>query len=240
MGKKSLAGVLITIAVLAGLAWYLYPELFTIPLTHRSSTPPLISTTTTLQTTTKTTQGGSTTQTETQATSPKNASAVSEGVAKLPKLATNVTLKEIERIIVGNVTSATQEKEEGLCSSAPCNLVLEYYNKVKNKDLNLTPLFDTSLLNETALIELHKALYEKYTLMNYSITWLFDQHPEESDITFPGYDEVYVLPYNFTGIYEDTSGSKYIVATRLVTFVGYNQTTGQMKILQTISLESNP
>ncbi len=244
MGKKAVLGIITIIILGFAVAVYMNPSMLNNMLNQTSTTinpgTQETPTTTTSPPQESTTETPGSTGEETQSPSQVGQGGGEErNLTKLPKLAVNVTLEDLERVVKGNTTSTGEEVEQEECLDPSCSLVLEYYNRVMKEDMNLTPLFDTSLLNETALLELHKALYEKYDLLNYTITWLFNLQPEEEDRAVPGYDTVYILPYNFTGTYRDTTGKQFTITRTLVTFVGYNATTDQFKILQTVPLESH-
>ncbi len=244
MGKKAVLGIITIIILGFAVAVYMNPSMLNNMLNQTSTTinpgTQETPTTTTSPPQESTAETPGSTGEETQSPSQVGQGGGEErNLTKLPKLAVNVTLEDLERVVKGNTTSTGEEVEQEECLDPSCSLVLEYYNRVMKEDMNLTPLFDTSLLNETALLELHKALYEKYDLLNYTITWLFNLQPEEEDRAVPGYDTVYILPYNFTGTYRDTNGKQFTITRTLVTFVGYNATTDQFKILQTVPLESH-
>ncbi len=243
MGKKAVLGLVAIIILGLAAAVYMNPSMLNNMLNQTKTTgtqqQPQITTQPTPSTTTSPTATPGSTGQETPVQGQPSQAGSGETKTKLPELAVNVTLEDIEKIVTGNTSETGRETGEEKCTAPSCSIVVEYYNKVMNEDMNLTPLFDTSLLNETALLEIHKALYEKYDLLNYTITWLFNQNPEEKENAVPGYDQVYILPYNFTGTYRDTAGKQFTITRTLVTFVGYNTTTGQFKILQTVPLESH-
>ncbi len=167
---------------------------------------------------------------------------------ELPQLAVNVSLEDLDKIVEqaageeagggeNSVQSGNGQPLTGSqCSLDACMLVVEYYDKVKAEDLNLTPLFDTSIVDADSLIEMHKALYEKFDMVKYTITWLGD--PEEYSTGIPeGYSLVYAVKYVINTTYKDSSGNLLRTSSKLLTFVGLTD-NGTLKILQTVPLEA--
>ncbi len=206
-----------------------------------------ISTAQTQPTTKSTSQTPLETPTETLEEAPEalNETKTEVRTAKLPPLATNLTLDKLEEIIEEKHNETVGEEipvyvPMDFCTSGACQIIVSYYEKVKNEDLDLLGMFDTTLLDNTSLIELHKALYEAFDLISYNITWLFNSNePPTVNMDFPGFATIYVVPYNFTAVYIDREGQSVNVTTQLVGFVGmsYTEDGGEVfKILQILPL----
>lgn len=260
---SKIAAFLLIIVILGAAAYYLGllpPEIKKIideklgqtPTVQEEQTTQTVrtETTSTTQTQLTTTSASETpveTPTETREETPGtlNETKTEAKTAKLPPLATNLTLDKLEEILEEKHNETVRENTPAytpidFCSSGACQILVDYYEKVKKEDLNLLDLFDTTLLDNTSLIDLHKALYESFDLLSYNITWLFNSNePPTANKCVPGFDKVYIVPYNFTAVYKDQEGQLVNITTQLVGFIGMSYTEDGKevyKILQILPL----
>jgi len=170
----------------------------------------------------------------------------SGGGGALPVLAANTSLEDLSRIInetlpsnggpsYVEVNDTVAESLEG----TPAYPVLEYYEYVMDENLSaILPLFDLSIVDNRSLELLHKALFERYDLVEYNISI-----DEASIYMVAGYipgaeaaqTPVYAVKYVFTGTFRDNNGNMHTVSQHLATFV--EESSSGYLILQTVPLE---
>ncbi len=242
MGKGAAVAIVLIIVVVAAAYMFYPPFRELIPLSHTSSTTatttstqaPATTTTTSAQTT-GTTSSSTTTTTTATTTTTKTTTTSKPGnrTVTMPKVAVNETLENLNKTvqeIVAIEENATQTTESGLYPYAQ-KIIEEYYNRIMKEDLNITSLFDTDIVDEASLIEMHKQLYSSFDMLNYTIEWL--GYNEFTENIPQGYSMVDAVTYLLNTTFKDREGNILENSVKLITYVGL-MNNGTVKILQTV------